>query len=414
MKKSSYRKNKKTAESRTESYVRKQLKLLGWNLAKVGNGGDCYEKQELNEIPKFSDYPLRPEFVLCVNGTPQVVIECKATADQIDEASGEAKGYAKDLELKIAIGVAGNEDDGVIVQNWFWNGEEHDLVKYNDTPLSQILSKKYTEELLLLQKADLDKIDLPEESRFYSEAEYIHGLFHNSNISKNRMGIILADIILAFYSKPEILRENNFDDIQLVNHLAQRKLKEYGKDDLLETFKISHVESTVYTKLKSNLPLIISSLQRLDVLPLLHSEADILGRFFETFLRYANDKKELGIVFTPRHIVDFMCQLIDLDSGHLVLDPCCGTGGFLVGAFSKMKDKLKSKNLVPDEYEKALSGLKNNQIYGIEQEVDGVIYGLACLNMIFRGDGHANVKHDDCFTQKYDFKFDKVLINPPW
>ena len=42
--------------------------------------------------------------------------------------------------------------------------------------------------------------------------------------------------------------------------------------------------------------------------------------FFETFLRYGNDAKELGIVFTPRHIVNFMIELIDVNPNDTVYD----------------------------------------------------------------------------------------------
>jgi len=405
----------KTAESRAENYVRKQLELIGWNLNKVKFGGDCYEKQELNEIPIFKNYPLRPEFILCISKVPLVAIECKSLPSQIDLASKEAKDYAKDLHMNFAVGVAGNESDGVAVQNWFYNGKDFELITYHGAPLSQILSKKYVERLLILRRAEIDRIDLPDESRFYNEAEYIHNLLFSSSVPNNKMAVILAVIILAFYSNPKLLTDAGFNDLELINALAQKKLREFGKDDLLEIFSISNAQSSVFDKLKDNLPLIISSLQRLDVLPLLISGADILGKFFEMFLRFSNDQKELGIVFTPRHIIEFMCDLIDLQTSDRILDPCCGTGGFLVGAFTKIREEISKEEIgSPKDYERKINNLKSSQIYGIEQEVSGVIYGLSCLNMIFRGDGHTNVKHADCFTQNFDFEFDKILINPPY
>jgi len=145
------------------------------------------------------------------------------------------------------------------------------------------------------------------------------------------------------------------------------------------------------------------------------SGADILGKFFEIFLRYSNDKRELGIVFTPRHIVDLMCRLIDLKHSDIVLDPCCGTGGFLVNAMKIMKEKIKTDaKLTLEEKETELIRINTQRLYGMESESDGIIYGLACLNMIFRGDGNANIQHKNCFQFQHDFKFDKVLINPPY
>ena len=90
-------------------------------------------------------------------------------------------------------------------------------------------------------------------------------------------------------------------------------------------------------KLKRKLPLIFHNLDKINIRALMNTDADILGKFFETFLRYGNDAKELGIVFTPRHIVNFMIDLIDLKATDTVYDPTCGTGGFLVSAFMRMK-----------------------------------------------------------------------------
>lgn len=406
---------KKTAESRSENYSRNQLKMLGWNLSKVSNGGDCLEKQELNNLPIFKDYQYRPEFVLCIEEKPVVVIECKASCKQIDLASNEAKQYSLDLGLPIAIGVAGNEEDGVIVENWYYNGTAFEQVTFHNINLSQILSKKYVNQLIKTNKSELDFIDFPDENRFYIEAESIHSNLRVSGIDKSNMGIYLATIILAFYSNPKILSEESFDDLELINTLAQKQLRKFNKEDLIKIFNIPYAEKKeIHSKLKQNIPFIISSLKRLDVLPLLESDLDILGKFFETFLRYSNDKKELGIVFTPRHITDFMCELAGIEDDDKILDPCCGTGGFLVSAFSKLRNKLKEKTLSPEEYDKKMYQLKSEQLYGIEEESSGKLYGLACLNMIFRGVGHTNITHRDCFKQQFDFKFNKILINPPY
>jgi type I restriction-modification system DNA methylase subunit len=409
------RKNK-IAESRCEDYTRKQLKILGWNTKSITAGGDVAEKQELRNYPTLKELMPRetPEFILFLDNIPRVVIECKALKEDIDIACEEAKSYAGELKLRIAIGVAGNEDDGVIVRNFFRHNSEFEPVTYSNIPLTQILSKTYVERILKSNKSDI-KIDIPDINRFWNEADKIHNLFRNSDIPKQRMAVYLGTIILALSENPKILAENDFNDLNIINTLAQTKLGRFQKPDLKGIFKIPDPSSDIFNKLKRNLPIIINSLQRLDVLAVMQTGEDILGRFFEQFLRYANDKRELGIVFTPRHIIDFMCALADIKKTDIVLDPCCGTAGFLVAAFTIMQEQLnKNVKLTEEERSAELKGIKEQQIYGTESESDGIIYGLACLNMILRGDGNTNIKHKDCFTQEYDFKFDKVLINPPY
>lgn len=63
------------------------------------------------------------------------------------------------------------------------------------------------------------------------------------------------------------------------------------------------------------------------------SSEDYLGRFYGEFMSYSGgDGQTLGIVLTPKHIADLFCELIELSEDDIVLDPCCGTGGFLVAA----------------------------------------------------------------------------------
>jgi type I restriction-modification system DNA methylase subunit len=142
----------------------------------------------------------------------------------------------------------------------------------------------------------------------------------------------------------------------------------------------------------------------------MNSGVDILGKFFETFLRYGNDAKELGIVFTPRHVIKFMCDLVDINSTDIVYDPACGTGGFLIGAFNKMKEQVANQ-------EGALESIKLNQLIGCDSDDSGKIPALAVVNMIFRGDGKSNIYNENCFSF---YKFGKsrfatkVLMNPPF
>ena len=51
------------------------------------------------------------------------------------------------------------------------------------------------------------------------------------------------------------------------------------------------------------------------------------------------DGQTLGIILTPRHITELFAELLDLKPEDKVLDPCCGTGGFLIAAMHNMMQK---------------------------------------------------------------------------
>lgn len=139
-----------------------------------------------------------------------------------------------------------------------------------------------------------------------------------------------------------------------------------------------------------------------------HSE-DILGRFYSEFVKYGGgDGQGLGIVLTPKHITDLFCELLEIKKQDTVLDPCCGTAGFLISAMhSMLKDTL---NL---EEEK---DVKKNKLFGIEIKDD--LFTIATTNMILRGDGKSNLKRANFLEQNIDelkkIKASVGMMNPPY
>ena len=398
-----------SAESRTEAYCRDQLKSLGWDLKT-----DVLEKQEIRN--KYPKYLKKPEYVLLLNGSPVAVIECKANYQDIQKAEQEANNYAHDLNIPIAIGVAGNESTDALVESYYKNKR----IVYKKVPLTQLLTKEYVTDLLREDSHIIQEIRLASEKNIYQEAEYISNQFRGAHVDKKDMSRYLSCFILGlFYEKDMVMAMRQKGNASVINQLLNRIESHLdNQPDVANVLKIHNPQSTVIEDLMNAFPKIISSLRRLDIEAVMQSGQDIIGVFFENFLRYSNDKKDLGIVFTPRHIVRFMCEIIDLESNDKILDPCCGTGGFLVTAFSKMRNMIEqesSGNIL--EQNKRLEDLKNNSIFGIESETSGEIAALAVVNMIIRGDGKSNIIQGSCFDAHPGIKdnfFDKILLNPPY
>ena len=64
---------------------------------------------------------------------------------------------------------------------------------------------------------------------------------------------------------------------------------------------------------------------------------DLLNLFFTTFNKYVG-KTDKNQAFTPDHIVHFMCRVTGVNRNSIVLDPCCGSGAFLVRALTDALD----------------------------------------------------------------------------
>ena len=134
---------------------------------------------------------------------------------------------------------------------------------------------------------------------------------------------------------------------------------------------------------------------------------DLLNLFFTTFNKYVG-KKDKNQAFTPTHITDFMCEIVELNKKSRVLDPTCGSGSFLVQAMAKMLFKANGD-------EEAMKNIKKNQLFGIEREDKA--FGLATTNMLIHEDGKTNVIHASCFEKRSWIKeknINVVLMNPPF
>lgn len=133
---------------------------------------------------------------------------------------------------------------------------------------------------------------------------------------------------------------------------------------------------------------------------------DLLNLFFTTFNKYVG-KSDKNQAFTPDHICGFMSKVVGVNKHSRVLDPCCGSGAFLVRAMTDAMDDCESE----DEREK----VKQDQIFGIEYEAGA--FGLSSTNMLIHGDGNSNVVQDSLFNKGKWIEnndINVVLMNPPY
>lgn len=136
---------------------------------------------------------------------------------------------------------------------------------------------------------------------------------------------------------------------------------------------------------------------------------DFIGRFYGEFMSYSGgDGQTLGIVLTPKHICDLMCELVDVRPDDVVLDPTCGTAGFLIAAMHRMLAGAASEAQRRD--------IKKKQLHGFELQPN--MFAVACANMILRRDGNSNLKCQDFLAEnpsKVQLKGATVgLMNPPY
>ena len=136
-----------------------------------------------------------------------------------------------------------------------------------------------------------------------------------------------------------------------------------------------------------------------------HSEK--LGDAFEYLLSVMGSQGDAGQFRTPRHIIDFLVEVVDPKKDETILDPACGTAGFLISAFKHIKEN--NNNLTPDERKKLI---KNFIGYDISPDM----VRLSLVNLYLHGFSDPHVFEYDTLSSedRWDETFDIVLANPPF
>jgi type I restriction enzyme M protein len=135
----------------------------------------------------------------------------------------------------------------------------------------------------------------------------------------------------------------------------------------------------------------------------------LFGDIYEQILRDLQNAGNAGEYYTPRAVTQFAIEMLDPQLGEIVLDPACGTGGFLTGAFEHMKKQVKK----PAE----LKELKNS-IRGVEKKP--LPHVLCATNMMVHGiEVPSNIINDNTLAKplrdygKND-QVDIIITNPPF
>jgi type I restriction-modification system DNA methylase subunit len=418
-------------ERKTEKIVRNKLEQLGY----YDSTQKILVEEQQSDIPKIHKMLKNaskkgsgggyPEFIITSEAYPEllIVIECKAdihyhqsnTLDRFSEYAVDgsllyASFLAKEYDV-IAIGISGIVNKEIkITHHLFLKGQ----TKYESFLADNLLSfhDYYTSFIQSPSKFSEDYKSL------LGYSQTLNSLLHSNKIKESQRSLLISGILIALkngafkagYKKHKTARNlSNNLVTTIINELSNINLPQTNIESLKTAFNFIEVHTTLITD-KTFLEDLITSIDvKLNSFLQTHKYFDVLGQFYIEFLRYANNDKGLGIVLTPPHITDLFADLAGINKNSVVLDTCCGSGGFLISAMKKM---------VNDAYgdSQKIAEIKNGQIVGIEFQDD--IYALAITNMVIHGDGKSNVIQGDCFklvgSVGEEFKPTVGLLNPPY
>lgn len=148
-----------------------------------------------------------------------------------------------------------------------------------------------------------------------------------------------------------------------------------------------------------------------------YSHPEELGNAYEYLLSIMSSQGDAGQFRTPRHIIDFMVDVMNPTKDDKVLDPACGTGGFLVATYNHILEQHDGKDdpdkteqpLTPDERKKLMNNLEG-------YDIDPSMVRIAQVNMYLHQFKNPQIFQYDSLTseERWSDKFDVILANPPF
>lgn len=144
-----------------------------------------------------------------------------------------------------------------------------------------------------------------------------------------------------------------------------------------------------------------------------YENSEDLGNAYEYLLSIMDSQGDAGQFRTPRHIIDMIVEIVEPKKNDTILDPACGTAGFLISAYKYImehnKDKDGNSTLTADERERLT---KNFAGYDISQDM----VRLSRVNMYLHGFLEPDISEYDTLTSldKWDDTYDVILANPPF
>lgn len=364
---------------------------------------------------------VKSDIEISVNENIEVVIDTKAPNVSLgDKQILQSISYAKLVSTPPAIYAIVTNGFDIATTN-IYSGKKVNFIP----PFSQLLS-----DISRTRRKELTQIEIREVSSLLLTLTNIDELYRIINTCKNiieKRGLIRSDqsfkemtkILLVKMNEEKRTKsgETNRFQFDIISQLARAHdcsfLEEfrYLFHEAIQTYPIYN-DKDVSILINDN-DCIVEVVKSLEPWSFLGTGDDIKGAVYEIFLK-STLRGDFDQYFTPREIVDFMVKFADPKIDDLILDPACGSGGFLIQSFLYVNQKIINSPYSTVESKKKFQNLIDKCLWGGEADED--LHVLAKINLIMHGDGYNNIYQGDSLrnTNIPNDKFNVILTNPPF
>ena len=374
----------------------------------------------------------KPEYVITFNGDTStiIVVECKKSVKfHKSENCDRPKDYAVDGVLYyakylkeeyniVAVAISGTKKDEIKANAYYWIKKQDN---FTEIPKAKDIILEPQNYINLIHGRNIRKSYSLDEIR--TTAIIMHEALREIKVTEAHKPVFIAGILIALHDDDFCKSYQSLTSYKIIMQNIQAAIENVLAESDIKSNRIGYIKQ-VFKTLQDNtkfsaIPLghrksITWYIEQLEmkIKPMMDyadSTLDALGVFYHEFIKYSGgDGSGLGIVLTPQHLTEFMCDLAGVNKNSRVVDICCGSASFLVTAMSRMFEDAN-----PEEIER----IRKDGLYGVE--FDDGLYTLAIANMIIRKDGKSNIYKGDCFDEQITKELKEKhinigLINPPY
>ncbi|MBU0478953.1 N-6 DNA methylase, partial [bacterium] len=348
---------------------------------------------------------------------PYIVVECKRDGisdAEFRQAIEQVFGNANSLRAGFAVAVAGTTRTAFDVSGFKPSEREKNVIsdipkKYGKTPKYRFIKGEADKELKIVSREDLIRT-LEKAHDTVWQGGKLAPTTAFDEISKLLFCKLQDEKEETIKGNPYKFQigthedaEEIYERINAIYQKAKKKDSEIFKDDIRLEPKIvyavvEHLQSINFNK----------------------TDLDTKGVAFERFMEDFF-KGKMGQFFTPREIIKFCVKMINPKTDQTILDPACGSGGFLLNSMDFIREYAE-KSFDEREAWRTWHDFAMKNLYGIE--INDQIARVCKMNMIIHDDGHTNIISTDALRNIKEIQqihnsfdsnhFDLILTNPPF
>ncbi len=364
-----------------------------------------------------------PDIVANVGGCPEIIVDTKPPTETISEKDVlQAVSYAKLVSTPPALYGIVTNGTACVVTNVYTGKTTTEIPTVN-----QVLREADRTKRVPLREVEIKEV----ESVLYTieNTDTMYRVIGECKDLIEKRGLIRSDqsfremtkIILVKMNEERRVRDEEGDNRFSVLHLTAAA--QINGAEEIEVFRslLTDAEDRypdIYTRDDDTLRLsdnecVMRIVEKIERFSFLGTGDDVKGAVYEIFLK-STLRGDFDQYFTPREIVDFIVRAANPGIGDVLLDPACGSGGFLIRAFRFVNAKIESSGLPATTRREKFNALTDKCLWGHEADYD--LHILAKINMIMHGDGWNNIFQGDSLKSESlpDGHFDFVLTNPPF